>query len=72
MPHESTVEHEIANKEYGPIENARRALLQTQNSVPMENNFITEDHECDESDEQKDSDWLLWNNVGLIFSAMKF
>lgn len=46
MPHESTVEHEKTAKNYGPIENARRAI--SLNSSAISQTPCNVDHECDE------------------------
>lgn len=57
MPHESTVEHEISSKEYGPIENARRPTVSKDDKSSLhEDRPITEFHECDESEELKQKD----------------
>lgn len=58
MPHESTVEHEKSKKEYGPIENAFRS-----NSLANDyslNTPITEDHECDDWQDEYESGETKW------------
>lgn len=48
MPHESTVEHERSNKEYGPLENAHRPRgIQADSPLNNTRTPFTEDHECD-------------------------